>query len=344
MSFKESLEKFGSEVEHQASLFGTALVRESVQHPINGVVELASKLTNHKLPELHIVEEKGPAHGLADTLGGMAGKTIDFLLVNKLAHGKLAPTAEMTNTEIYSRGYLYGAGAAGVFTPVETTGDDFWSKRFQNTIYGGASYGVGSVIGVRALKRLLPDSTAGDVTNYSAKMAGLSSYDTLRAVNSSPESATPVNEPAAVVPAHAPLNATRNTLTVKDVPDLEKVAGFALPNESDIDGTQSKSGIVEASAAPESKPASQGNQIPAERVGLNGAYDQSGLAKRVDREFDAIGLNKYKTVWVAQDGNSVVLEGREGDKQELAEMVKAATMAGLAVRVSNQVTVVETTR
>jgi osmotically-inducible protein OsmY len=69
----------------------------------------------------------------------------------------------------------------------------------------------------------------------------------------------------------------------------------------------------EPAAAPAAAPADvpTGSAIPAERVGLNGEYDQSGLAKRVAKAFDDDGqIDDVETLWVAQTGGTVVLKGK----------------------------------
>lgn len=48
--------------------------------------------------------------------------------------------------------------------------------------------------------------------------------------------------------------------------------------------------------------------IPKEKVGLDGKFDESGLAKRVAREFDEAGLPDDVGLWVAQTGSTVVLK------------------------------------
>ncbi len=64
-----------------------------------------------------------------------------------------------------------------------------------------------------------------------------------------------------------------------------------------------------AEEAPANAPA--GSAIPAERLGLNGEYDQSGLAKRVAKAFDDDGqIDDVDTLWVAQTGGTVVLKGK----------------------------------
>lgn len=55
----------------------------------------------------------------------------------------------------------------------------------------------------------------------------------------------------------------------------------------------------------------QTQQIPPERIGLYGQYDQSGLAKRVVQAFDEHpDLDDIETLWVAQTGATVVLKGK----------------------------------
>ncbi|HEY9730903.1 MAG TPA: phospholipid-binding protein [Drouetiella sp.] len=64
--------------------------------------------------------------------------------------------------------------------------------------------------------------------------------------------------------------------------------------------------------------------IPAERVGLMGEYDQSGLAKRVAKAFDDAGLDDHQTVWIAQTSATVVLKGKTKDQATLDKMVAVA--------------------
>src|SRR5882672_8526257 len=75
--------------------------------------------------------------------------------------------------------------------------------------------------------------------------------------------------------------------------------------------------------APASAP-TQTQTIPPERVGLNGEYDQSGLAKRVAKAFDEAGFQDHQTVWIAQTGTTVVLKGKCHDHELLNKMVAAA--------------------
>ncbi|MDZ4832415.1 MAG: DUF3370 family protein [Candidatus Melainabacteria bacterium] len=81
-------------------------------------------------------------------------------------------------------------------------------------------------------------------------------------------------------------------------------------------------------------------EIAPERVGLNGEYDQSGLAKRVARAFDQADFQDEQTVWIAQTGTTVVLKGRVPDQELLNKMVAVArTVNGAKAVESDQVVV-----
>ena len=65
--------------------------------------------------------------------------------------------------------------------------------------------------------------------------------------------------------------------------------------------------------------------IDPERMGLNGEYDQSGLAKRVALAFDQDSdLDDVDTLWVAQTGGTVVLKGQVPSQDILNQMVAVA--------------------
>jgi osmotically-inducible protein OsmY len=84
-----------------------------------------------------------------------------------------------------------------------------------------------------------------------------------------------------------------------------------------------------------------GEAIPPERVGLNGEYDQSGLAKRVALAFDQNGeLADVDGLWVAQTGGTVVLKGTVPSQDILNQMVSVAQGVSGATSVdTNQVTI-----
>jgi hypothetical protein len=48
--------------------------------------------------------------------------------------------------------------------------------------------------------------------------------------------------------------------------------------------------------------------IPPEKVGLDGAFDESGLAKRVAKALDDANISDAVGLWVAQTGSVVVLK------------------------------------
>ena len=65
--------------------------------------------------------------------------------------------------------------------------------------------------------------------------------------------------------------------------------------------------------------------IAPERVGLNGEYDQSGLAKRVALAFDEDStLDDVETLWVAQLGTQVVLKGKVPSQDILNNAIQVA--------------------
>lgn len=65
--------------------------------------------------------------------------------------------------------------------------------------------------------------------------------------------------------------------------------------------------------------------VPAERLGLNGEYDESGLAKRVAQAFDnEADLRDIDTVWVAQTGGTVVLKGQAPSTAIIDRLVAVA--------------------
>ncbi|KAF3891313.1 MULTISPECIES: BON domain-containing protein [Nostocales] len=84
-----------------------------------------------------------------------------------------------------------------------------------------------------------------------------------------------------------------------------------------------------------------GGEIPPERVGLNGEYDQSGLAKRVALAFDQNSeLSEIETLWVAQTGSTVVLKGSVPNQDILDTIVSVASgVSGATDVTTDQVSV-----
>lgn len=96
-----------------------------------------------------------------------------------------------------------------------------------------------------------------------------------------------------------------------------------------------------AASAPPDSGVSAGDTIPPERVGLNGEYDQSGLAKRVALAFDQDSqLDDVNTLWVAQLGTTVVLKGSVPSQDILNKMIEVANgVNGASAVDTNQVQV-----
>ncbi|MEM9149938.1 MAG: phospholipid-binding protein [Cyanobacteria bacterium P01_F01_bin.3] len=71
--------------------------------------------------------------------------------------------------------------------------------------------------------------------------------------------------------------------------------------------------------------AADGKDVPDYKVGLDGNFDESGLAKRVALAFDEDSqLDDIDTLWVAQTSATVVLKGKVPSQAILDKMVKVA--------------------
>lgn len=95
------------------------------------------------------------------------------------------------------------------------------------------------------------------------------------------------------------------------------------------------------STQPQAQAGAATQQVPPERMGLNGEYDQSGLAKRVALAFDQdSAIDDINTLYVAQTGSTVVLKGRVPNQQILNKMISVARGVHGATSVeTNQVTI-----
>ncbi|MEM9274806.1 MAG: hypothetical protein AAGA80_17870 [Cyanobacteria bacterium P01_F01_bin.143] len=70
--------------------------------------------------------------------------------------------------------------------------------------------------------------------------------------------------------------------------------------------------------------AAEENSIPLAKVGLDGQFDESGLAKRVAKALDDAGISDDVGLWVAQAGSKVVLKYNEDAKSVLAQAEEVA--------------------
>jgi osmotically-inducible protein OsmY len=102
---------------------------------------------------------------------------------------------------------------------------------------------------------------------------------------------------------------------------LKRLFGLEKPQDAEVNPVPQ---AVEAAQETDVAPAAT-ESIPPERVGLNGEYDQSGLAKRVALAFDQDGeIDDIDTLWIAQTGSTVVLKGEVPSQDILS---KAASVA-----------------
>ncbi|MBV8885276.1 MAG: BON domain-containing protein [Chroococcidiopsidaceae cyanobacterium CP_BM_RX_35] len=122
---------------------------------------------------------------------------------------------------------------------------------------------------------------------------------------------------------------------------LQRLFGLEKPENAQVNPTPAS----DPNAVPQDESAttteSSDASIPPERVGLNGEYDQSGLAKRVALAFDQDpSLQDIETVYVAQTGGVVVLKGEAPSQETLNQMISVALGVSGATNVeSDQVTV-----
>lgn len=118
---------------------------------------------------------------------------------------------------------------------------------------------------------------------------------------------------------------------------LKRLFGLEKPENAEVNPepqqNEPEQEVADVSTATES--------TPPERMGLNGEYDQSGLAKRVALAFDQDGeLDDVDTLWVAQTGGTVVLKGEVPSQDILDKMVSVAQNVNGASDVdTSQVTV-----
>jgi osmotically-inducible protein OsmY len=122
---------------------------------------------------------------------------------------------------------------------------------------------------------------------------------------------------------------------------LKRLFGLEkLENQQTVDAPAYQAPVAEAQSQ-QAQPTASAQEIPPERMGLNGEYDQSGLAKRVAQAFDANpDVADIETVYVAQHGTTVVLKGTVPSQEIVTRLVTIAKGVKGATGVeTNQVTV-----
>ncbi|MEG4347210.1 BON domain-containing protein [Microcoleus sp. A003_D6] len=105
---------------------------------------------------------------------------------------------------------------------------------------------------------------------------------------------------------------------------LKRLFGLEkLENQQNVQAPAYQAPVAQSQAP--AQPAASAQTIPPERMGLNGEYDQSGLAKRVAQAFDANpDVADIETVYVAQLGTTVVLKGTVPDQEIVNKLVTIA--------------------
>ncbi len=117
---------------------------------------------------------------------------------------------------------------------------------------------------------------------------------------------------------------------------LQRLFGMEKPQNAEVNPT-----VAADPSTPDAPAGTTSETIAPERVGLNGEYDQSGLAKRVALAFDQdASLANEERIWVAQTGGTVVLKGKVPSQDILNQMVSTARSVNGATAVdTSQVSV-----
>ncbi len=121
---------------------------------------------------------------------------------------------------------------------------------------------------------------------------------------------------------------------------LKRLFGMDKPKDAKVNPTPQAQQSTQQ-AQPTQQASNTAQSIAPERVGLNGEYDQSGLAKRVALAFDQDDqLDDIEGLWVAQTSSTVVLKGSVPSQDILNKMVSVAQGVNGATNVdTNQVSV-----
>ncbi len=121
---------------------------------------------------------------------------------------------------------------------------------------------------------------------------------------------------------------------------LQRLFGLEKP-DLDAQVNPTPSGDNSSGDDSNSSSSSPDAEIPAERLGLNGEYDESGLAKRVALAFDEDGqFDDVDSLYIAQLGSTVVLKGEISSQEILDSLVEVAKgVTGATDVVINEVVV-----
>jgi osmotically-inducible protein OsmY len=114
---------------------------------------------------------------------------------------------------------------------------------------------------------------------------------------------------------------------------LQRLFGMEKPEDAQVN--------PEPAASEDTAESTNTESVSPERQGLNGEYDQSGLAKRVALAFDEDGrFDEIDSIYVAQLGGTVVLKGEVFSQDILDELVDTARgVSGATDVLSDEVTV-----
>lgn len=106
---------------------------------------------------------------------------------------------------------------------------------------------------------------------------------------------------------------------------LQRLFGMGKPKDAQVNPPAQPAPQSTAQYTAQAPAGTSAGTIAPERVGLNGEYDQSGLAKRVALAFDEDpDLADEERLWVAQTSGTIVLKGEVSDQATLNKMTSIA--------------------
>jgi osmotically-inducible protein OsmY len=106
---------------------------------------------------------------------------------------------------------------------------------------------------------------------------------------------------------------------------LQRLFGMGKPKDAQVNPPAQPAPQSTAQYTAQAPAGTSAETIAPERVGLNGEYDQSGLAKRVALAFDEDpDLADEERLWVAQTSGTIVLKGEVSDQATLNKMTSIA--------------------
>jgi|AGTN01.2.fsa_nt_gi hypothetical protein len=119
--------------------FTQATGHAALEKPVNGVVQIANKVTGMNLPELNLIgaPEKNSAGAIAGTIVGSAAA---YYALSRVGGKALSSLGGASTTGAVIRSAMIGAAYEGVFQPSDMNSQHFFRDRFTSAAVGGATF------------------------------------------------------------------------------------------------------------------------------------------------------------------------------------------------------------